>query len=55
MKIIEEELLSEIKQDKAIEKQLGDHILKFHETLTIWKILSSTRTTDRAQEEVLRQ
>jgi translation initiation factor 2 beta subunit (eIF-2beta)/eIF-5 len=55
MKIIEEELLSEIKQGKAIEEQHGDHILKFHDTLTMCKILNSTRTTDRAQEEVLRQ
>jgi hypothetical protein len=55
MKIIEEELPRQIKQGKAIEEQHGDLIFKLHETLTMWKILSSTRTADRAQEEILHQ
>jgi ABC-type dipeptide/oligopeptide/nickel transport system ATPase component len=53
MKIIAEELLSEMKQGKAIEEQHGDLTFKHHETLTTWKILSSIRTIDRAQEEVM--
>jgi hypothetical protein len=55
MKTIAEELLSEMKQGKAIEEQRGDLTHKLHETSTMWKILSSTKTTDRAQELVLRQ
>jgi hypothetical protein len=55
MKTIAEELLSEMKQGKAIEEQRGDLTHKLHETSTMLKILSSTKTTDRAQELVLRQ
>jgi hypothetical protein len=55
MKITEEESPREIKQGKAIQEQYGELILKLHETLTMWKILSSTSTADRAQEEVLHQ
>jgi hypothetical protein len=39
------------KHGKATEKLLGDHNPRIHETLTMWKILSLTRTTDQAQEE----
>jgi hypothetical protein len=46
MKTIAEELLSEMKQGKAIEEQRGDLTHKLHETSTMWKILSSTKTTD---------
>jgi hypothetical protein len=53
MKIIAEELLSEMKQAKATEEQHGDLTFKPHKTSTTWKILSSIRTIDRAQEEVL--
>jgi hypothetical protein len=53
MKIIAEELLGELKQSKATEAQHGDLTFKHHETSTTWKILSSIRTTDRAQEEVM--
>jgi hypothetical protein len=53
MKIIAEELLSEMRQGKAIEEQHGDLTFKPHETSTTWKILSSIRTIDRAQEEVM--
>jgi hypothetical protein len=55
MKIIAEELLSEMKQGKATEEQHGDLTIKPHETSTTWKILSSNRTLDQAQEEVLHQ
>jgi hypothetical protein len=55
MKIIEKELLSEIKQDKAIEEQHGGLSFKLHETSTMWKILSSTKTTGQAQEEASHQ
>jgi hypothetical protein len=53
MKIIAEELLSGMKQSKAAEEQHGDLTFKPHETSTTWKTLSSIRTIDRAQEEVL--
>jgi hypothetical protein len=55
MKIIEEELSREIRQGKETEEQYGDLIFKPHETSTMWKILSSIRTADRAQGEVLHQ
>jgi hypothetical protein len=51
MMIIAEEWPSEIKHGKAIEKLLGDHNPRIHETLAMWKILSLTRTADQAQEE----
>jgi hypothetical protein len=52
MKIIKRELLSETKQDEAIEEQHGDLSSKLHQTSTMLKTLSSTRTTDQAQEEI---
>jgi hypothetical protein len=55
MKITEKELLSEIKQGKAIEEQHGDLSSKHHETSMMWKILSSPKIIDQAQEEVFHQ
>jgi hypothetical protein len=51
MMIIAEEWPNEMKHDKAIEKWLGDHNLRIHETSTTWKILSLTRTIDQAKDE----
>jgi hypothetical protein len=48
-RIIEEELLSEMQQCKAIEERHGDLTLKLHETSTMWKTFSSTMTTDQPQ------
>jgi hypothetical protein len=42
-----------MKQGKAIEERCGDLTFKTHETSITWKIRSSIRTTDQAQEEVL--
>jgi hypothetical protein len=42
-----------MKQGKAIEEHNGDLTFKTHETSTTWKTLSSIRTIDQAQEEVL--
>jgi hypothetical protein len=42
-----------MKQGKAIEEHDGDLTFKPHETSTTWKTLSSIRTIDQAQEEVL--
>jgi hypothetical protein len=53
MKIIVEELPSEMKQGKATEEYNGDLTFKTHETSTMWKTLSSIRTIDQAQDEVL--
>jgi hypothetical protein len=52
MKITEKESLSEIKQGKAIKEQHRDLSFKIHETSTMWKILSSTKTIDQAQRRL---
>jgi hypothetical protein len=51
MMIIAEEWPNEMKPDKATERWLGDPSPRIHETSTMWKILSLTRTVDQAQEE----
>jgi hypothetical protein len=53
MKIIVEELPNEMRQGKATDEQHGDLTFKIHETIITWKICSSIKTTDQAQEEVL--
>jgi ribosomal protein L29 len=55
MKIIAEELQSEIKQGKATVKQCGDLNFKPHKISTMWKTLSSIKTIDRAQEVATHQ
>jgi hypothetical protein len=51
MMITTKEWPNEMKKGKATEKRLGDHSPRIHETSTMWKILSLTRTADQAQEE----
>jgi hypothetical protein len=46
MKIIAEELLSEMKQGKATKEQHGDLTFKPHKISTTWKTLNSIRTID---------
>jgi hypothetical protein len=41
-----------MKRDKAIEKWTRDLNPRIRETSTTWKILSLTRTTDQAQEDL---
>jgi hypothetical protein len=53
MMITVEELLNEMKQDKATEKRCGYLNFRIHEILTTWKILRQIRTTNQAQEEDL--
>jgi hypothetical protein len=53
MTIIAEELLSEMKHDKATEKWHKDLNPRICEISTVWRILSLTRTTDQTQEEDL--
>jgi hypothetical protein len=53
MKITAEELLNEMKQGKETEEWRGDLTFKTHETSITWKTLSSIRTIEQAQEEVL--
>jgi hypothetical protein len=53
MKIITEESPDEMNRGKATEGQRGGLTFKIHETSITWKIPSSNRTIDQAQEEVL--
>jgi hypothetical protein len=42
-----------MRQGKATEERRGDPTFKTNETSITWKVRSSIRTTDQAQEEVL--
>jgi hypothetical protein len=53
MTITAEELMNEMKQDKAKKKQCGNLNSRIRETSTTWKILGPIKTTDQAQEEDL--